>query len=176
MKLFHPPHIYHDKALYFITARTVNRQKFFNTFEKKNAFLDCLSKAVEKFNFELSAWVLLINHYHIILKTGIGNALGIFINNLHANSARNINNLDNKPGRQVWYQYWDRCIRSEKDLYTRLNYIHHNPVKHKEINKLENYQWSSYNEYINKHGIDWVNDCFKSYPIIDFTLELEDED
>ena len=174
MKDFHPTHIYQCNTIYFITAKTLRKEKFFDISENKKSFFNCLSKSVERFNLELIAWVLLDNHYHVILKSGIGKTLGSFINNLHSNSARVLNKLSSKIGRQVWYQYWDRCIRSEKDFYVRLNYIHHNPVKHKLVSKMEDYNWSSYNEYVKRYGIDWINDCFQNYPIIDFTLEDND--
>lgn len=171
MKQFHPPHIYLDKTLYFITAKTFHKESFFDTPEKKIVFFECLVKAVQKFNLELIAWVLLINHYHIIVKIKIGKTLGSFINNIHSNSSRLLNKFENKMGRQIWYQYWDRGIRSEKDFYIRLNYIHHNPVKHREVSKMEEYNWSSYNYYVEKYGTEWINDCFKNYPVIDFTLD-----
>jgi len=171
MKEFHPPHIYQDNTLYFITAKTVHQIRFFDNNEKKGIILDCLKKSVQKFCFKLIAWVLIDNHYHIIVKVKQGKNVGFFINNLHSNSSRILNKIENKPGRQIWYQYWDRCIRSEKDFYIRLNYIHYNPVKHKIVSEMKEYFYSSYNEYLKNYGIDWVNDCFEKYPIIDYTLE-----
>lgn len=114
------------------------------------------------------------NHYHILINVPNGTMLGGFINNLHSNITRLINKIDGLVGRQIWYQYWDRCIRSESDFYTRLNYIHHNPIKHGLAEKMEKYKWSSYNKFLDDKGEDWLDDCFSRYPIRDFTLEDED--
>jgi hypothetical protein len=53
-----------------------------------------------------------------------------FIKRLHGDSAIQLNKLDNTPGRQVWYQYWDRFPRNERDFWAYFSYIHLNPIKH----------------------------------------------
>ena len=147
MRKFHPPHIYQDNKFYFITAKTFENRRFFNTLAKKSMFVQSLRTAVKRFSFELIAWVFLDQHYHMIINVGLGKQLGRCINNLHANSSRLLNKLENKDGRKIWYQYWDRCIRSERDFWTRINYIHHNPVKHGYAVKMEDYPFSSYSSY-----------------------------
>ena len=129
---YHPPHIYQDETIYFITARTKNRVSIFNTHKKCSLFFDEFERSLERFNFEdRYGWVLNTNHYHILVKVSDGRMLGRFVQKVCTLIWQGfINKLDRSEGRQVWYQYWDRCIRSERDLYTRLNYIHHNPVKH----------------------------------------------
>ncbi len=129
---------------------------------------------MKRFNFEAIGGVLNTNHYHILVKVPDGKMLGRFVQNLHSNLARLINQLDRSEGRQIWYQYWDRCIRSERDLYTRLNYIHQNPVKNGLALRIDDYKWSSYKTYLAKEGEEWLMDCFERFPIIDFTLEDAD--
>lgn len=174
----HPPHILKDNSIYFITARTVSdfRQdstiKYFNTDQKKNIFYSVLKEAKNRFKIALYAWVLLDNHYHMLLKIKNSHNLSKFIQNLHTNSARLLNLLDKKPNRKIWYQYWDHCIRSEKDFYQHFNYIHNNPIKHKKVKDLEelpNYEFSSFGTWLNKKGKEWIYSCFEKYPIIDFT-------
>ena len=99
---------------------------------------------------KLYAWVILDNHVHLLIKTSIGRELYKFINAFEGKTAKEVNKLDNRIGRKVWYQYWDRCVRSEKDFYTKLNYIHHNPLKHKSAKRMEDYEFSSYCNYLKK--------------------------
>ena len=171
---YHPPHIYQDETIYFITARTKDRMNLFNTYKKCSLFLDRFARRVACFCFEAIGWVLNTNHYHILVNVSDGSMLGMFVQNLHSNSARLLNKIDQSEGRQVWYQYWDRCIRSERDLYTRLNYIHQNPVKHGLVSRIDNYEWSSYKTYLTNKGEEWLQDCFEKFPITDCTLEEED--
>lgn len=91
-----------------------------------------------------------------------------FIKKIHKDSARNINLLDNNKGRMIWYQYWDRIIRTDKNFYSYLNYIHLNPYKHhiiKDISKLDGYKYSSYGQYVLKKGYNWLVDCLENFSI-----------
>ncbi len=171
---YHPPHIYQDETIYFITARTKGRVSIFNTPKKCNLFFGVFERSLKRFDFGMIGWVLNPDHYHILIEVSDGRMLGRFVQNLHSNLARLINNLDMLEGRQIWYQYWDRCIRSEKDLYTRLNYIHHNPVKHGFVLNIADYEWSSYKTYIENKGEEWLRSCFEKCPIVNFTLEDTD--
>ena len=55
---YHPPHIYQDETIYFITARTKDRVDIFNTQNKCSLFLDVFEKSLKKFDFEVIGWVL----------------------------------------------------------------------------------------------------------------------
>lgn len=170
-----PSHLYFDETNYFITISTFHQYKFFNNKEKKKLLETILMTASYKYLNMTYAWVILDNHLHILIKTGLGKKIFKFINSFQGKSAIELNKLEDKTARKVWYQYWDRCIRSDKDFYTRLNYIHHNPVKHKYVKNMSDYEFSSYHYYLKKYGEEWLSDCFIKYPISDFTPEDGDE-
>jgi len=69
-----------------------------------------------------------------------------------------------------WYQYTDHVIRSERDYYMHLNYIHQNCVKHGLVKNMWEYPFSSIHEYDKA----LIQDSFTKYPIIDFTPEIAD--
>jgi len=102
--------------------------------------------------------------------------LSKFINSLHSITALKINRLDNILHRMIWYQYWDYCIRDEADFYRYFNYIHNNSIKHRKVKNIEElykYKYSSFNNWINKKGREWINSSFEDYPILDFTVECD---
>jgi len=173
-KDFHPPHIYQDGSLYFIAAKTIEGERYFNSDDKKNMLLEVLKKASKKFGILLYAWVILDNHYHLLFELSEGKDLWKFIKNINDNSSRILNEFDGRKGRSVWYQYWDYCIRNEKDFFLHFNYIHHNPVKHKYVSSQDevlDYKFCSYGRWVEKKGGEWTADCFERYPIKDFTVE-----
>ncbi len=173
-KKHHPLHIYEDEMIYFITARTIKKEKFFNTDEKKKILYQALKKSLENYCYLPFAWIILSNHYHLLFKAKRGEDLGSFISSLGSLSSKDLNKLDNQKGRSVWFQYWDYCPRNEKDFYQHFNYIHHNPVKHEYMKTQEEVlknQFCSYKQWIEKKGEEWMSDCFATYPIIDFTVE-----
>ncbi len=55
----------------------------------------------------------------------------------------------------------------------RFNYIHQNAVKHGWVKNMGDYEFSTYKEYLEKNGTEWVEDCFEQYPIVDFTTEKD---
>ncbi|MBC8179557.1 transposase [candidate division KSB1 bacterium] len=160
-----PAHLFIDKAYYIITAHTLkNIKPFFNDNRKKLLFDSIIFNFVERNSWELIAFFVGNNHYHILLNSGNNSkALPIIIKNIHRYTAIKLNKIDNKIGRQVWYQYWDTIITSEKSFYARFNYIHYNPVKHGYVKKSEDYKFCSYGYYYEKNKED-VIEIMKKYP------------
>jgi len=168
----HPPHIYRDNMIYFITARTVDQKSYFGTDAKKKLFCLCLKAGLQRFEIDLYAWVLLDNHYHLLLKISSGEDLSEFINFVNGKSSFELNKLENQQGRKIWYQYWDHCIRDELDFWKHFNYIHHNPVKHgfyRTQVEAFGHPFSSARQWSKIKGEEWFNSSFEFYPIIDFT-------
>jgi putative transposase len=62
---------------------------------------------------------------------------------LHMSTAKELNRLDGTPGRKVWFQYWDTQIIENRAYLARLNYVHHNPVKHGLVANAADYRWCS---------------------------------
>lgn len=190
-----PPHIYEDNQFYFITGATLNHKKLLNTSDRKNLFIKKLKQTLSFYKFLLFAYVILDNHYHLILKTSLGIDLPKFIAKLHGDVALSLNKFDNTLGRKVFYQYWDYCPRSPKedpfkDLNYHINYLHFNPIKHGYVivggdpfktvdnqiiipqteminvnSTLKRYKFSSFNSFLEKYGDDAMNDLWRRYPI-----------
>ena len=51
------------------------------------------------------------------------------------------------PGARNWSQYWDRILRTEGDLWSRINYIHLNPVRHGYVGAPGEWEWSSVHSF-----------------------------
>lgn len=169
----HPPHIFLNDTWYIVTAATLYSRGYLSTAQAKLYVIDKLNELVNAYSVVLRAWVVLDNHYHILFKSRQGKDLSRFFGQLHGATSRQINLWDATPGRQVWHNYWDTCIRTETDFWTRFNYIHHNPVKHGYVKRIEDWPYSSYHHYLQTKGQDWLDDCWQRYPVIDF---LKDDD
>ena len=50
---------------------------------------------------------------------------------------------DGTPGRKVWWNYWDTCIRGDIDFEFRTSYIYWNALKHGVVEHPKDYKWSS---------------------------------
>ena len=168
MSNHHPPHIYIDDTWYAISSATLKHTPFLTSERAKALVRDTLKDFVQRFGIVLWAWVILDDHYHLLLKTSRGKDLPRFFGQLHGSTARQLNLWDATPGRRIWHNYWDTCIRNETDLWSHFNYIHSNPVKHGYVQRLEDWPFSSYHYYLRTKGEEWLQDCWMYYPVIDY--------
>jgi putative transposase len=76
-----------------------------------------------------------------------------------------------KQERGIWQRrFWEHVIRDEEDFNRHVDYIHINPVKHGYIQKVADWPYSSFHQYV-RLGIlpvDWagIGNC-------EFGLDLE---
>ena len=160
-----PPHLLRDETYYFITSRTLDGPRYINSPEKKKMLIEIINKALKKCNFSCQNWVVLDNHYQLIIYVKESKNLGDFIKSINGASARMVNKIDKVKGRKIWYQYWDKCLEGESDFWTHVNYNHYNPVKHGYVNKMEDYEFSSYREYLKRYGKEFMDEYFEIYPV-----------
>jgi putative transposase len=84
-----------------------------------------------RYHWQLEAWAVFVNHYHFVAR---GHAqegrLDKFLKHLHSNTARKVNQLDDRGGRSVWHNFWDTKLTYERSYLARLNYVHQNAVRH----------------------------------------------
>ncbi|MBE2201568.1 MAG: transposase [Anaerolinea sp.] len=168
-----PPHVYLDDTWYIITASTYQQAHYLASDQARILVRDKIQELIQEFKIILKAWVILNNHYHLLLKTHNGYALPRFFQRLHGGTSFTINGLEGKRGRKVWYNYWDTCIRDERGFWTRFNYIHTNPIKHGYVKNLNDWPYSSYHYYLRIKGEEWLTDLLRTYPVLNY-LEGDD--
>jgi putative transposase len=166
-----PPHLLINESWYFITAHTVGKTPLLSMDEHKSIWLSSFNALQSRFEVNISAWVLLDNHYHFLSYFQNANSIPKFIQQLHGSTSFKLNKFDGIRGREIWYSYWDRCVRDEKDFWTKFNYIHYNPVKHGYAEKPEDWKFSSFNDILEKKGMEWVDDCWARYPVVEYDFE-----
>lgn len=115
-----------------------------------------------------AAWCVLPNHYHVLVQIADMKSFGREIGRLHGRTSFQINREDSARGRRVWYDYEDRCMRSEAHYWTTVNYIHNNPVKHGYVRRWQEWPFSSVHAYLEAKGRDWMVDLWLSYPVLSY--------
>jgi putative transposase len=68
-----PWRIQFENAIYHLTARGNSRQAIFLDDKDKASFIELLSRASARFKVEIFAFCLMSNHYHLFLRTPLGN-------------------------------------------------------------------------------------------------------
>jgi putative transposase len=163
-----PPHPIRDGSYYLLTAACYEHRCHMQTAERRGEVLDRLAQGLASITALLHAWVVLPNHYHLLVQIDDVSALPFIFRGVHGSTAREWNLEDGSEGRKVWYRWTDRAIRSERHYYTTLNYMHFNPVKHGCV--VSPYDWgdSSVHWYLKHEGREWLKDCWLHYPVRNF--------
>ena len=139
-----PIHRLSEKGTYIVTASTANKEHFFRGKEYLDLLETHLFTLAKNYGVLLEAWAIFSNHYHIVAHmTNAGDSLRNMIAELHSNSATDINRMDGVAGRNIWFNYWDTQLTYEGSYFARLNYVHHNPVKHGLVPRANEYPWCS---------------------------------
>ncbi len=144
-----PLRIAYPGAFYHITARGNEKKPVFKSRLDREKFLNYLESATERYNAVIHVYCLMDNHYHLLLETPSGNLPHIM---LHINGAyTNYFNVKRERSGHL-FQGRYRAILVEKDEYAKelSRYIHLNPVRAGMVEMPEEYEWSSYQEYIGK--------------------------
>jgi putative transposase len=146
---------------YHIYNRGNNREDLFRTPENYLHFL----RLYEKYIFpvaETFAWVLMKNHFHLLVKmkdineldlpdfenlAGIANPSKQFSNLFNA-YAKAFNKMFNRTGSLFEKPFHRIAIDSDKYFRQLIVYIHTNPVHHGFTDDFKDYPWSSYGSII----------------------------
>ncbi|KAB3527514.1 transposase [Alkaliphilus serpentinus] len=141
-----------ESGLYHIILRGINKQIIFEDEEDKKKFLQTLKDYKDKRGYKVYGYCLMGNHIHIILHE-IEEGIEIVMKSIGASYVYWYNWKYNRSGHLFQDRYKSEPIEDEGYLLTALRYIHQNPLKAGITDNIEDFQWSSYREYVNKEEI-----------------------
>ena len=131
----------------------------------------CAERCLETF-----AWCVLPNHYHLLVRTDRVKTLRRSLGQFHGRSSRAWNQEEGRTGRQVWFNCFERAMKSEGHFYASLNYVHHNPVKDGYVGKWTDWPFSSAREFVERVGREEAARLWKEFPILDYGKGWDDFD
>lgn len=156
--------IEYEGAYYHLMSRGNDGKDIYLDDNDRHLFLETLSEMSERFEVDIFAYVLMTNHYHLLVQTRRAN-LKKTMHWLGTTYTRRFNNRHGKSGHLFQGRY--KSILVEDDAYiTRLScYIHRNPLRAKIVRRLAEYPWSSYPVYAyGRKNPDWLStDLILSY-------------
>jgi len=146
---------YVPNSIVFITAVTKDRRSDLVEPLSIQVFWETVNLVQKIHPFALMAYIILPDHFHwlILPENETGNYSAI-MHSLKRNFTLNFKKAHGfKESLQYWqYGFWDRVVRSEKELVGYLGYIHWNPVKHNLVDQPEMWPHSSYGKWKDLFG------------------------
>jgi putative transposase len=145
--------IEYDGAVYHVIQRSSNREVIFGKVSDKDYFIDLLAGYKKKLGFRLFGFVLMDNHYHLLLQTG-AIPLSKIMQRINLRYSKFYNQKYNRHGHVFGGRYKAGLVQDESYLFAILRYIHQNPVQAGICKQVNDYEWSSDPAYqANKEGI-----------------------
>jgi putative transposase len=127
-----------------------------------------LLRACADVSLAIHAWCVLPNHYHVLITTEHIRELRKRLGRFHGSSSHQWNGEDSSRGRKVWYNCFERPMKSQRHFWATINYIHHNPVHHGYVDQWQDWPWSSAAEYLERVGRTRAKETWNRYPILDY--------
>lgn len=146
-------------GLYHVFNRGISKKHIQFGFIFHDIFFSQLITAKDLFNVEIHAFCLMSNHYHLLIRTPQAN-LDKFMQYFSSGLSRKINKLCGADGALFRSRYKSILIESHYYFIQLLKYIHLNPVEACICKKPEEYELSSYKNYISEKKSSWLTTNF----------------
>lgn len=162
--LARPWRIQYGGAYYHVLSRgNEGRNIFFDDGDRK-LFLRTLGETSDRFKIDVFAFVLMSNHYHLLLRTNLPN-LSRAMQWLGLTYARRLNNRLGRHGHLFQGRFKAMVVENDAYVVELSCYVHRNPLRAGMVKRLIDYRWSSYPAYAyGKKGADWLKtDLILSY-------------
>jgi len=143
------PRIEFAGALYHVINRGNYRRDLFETAGAAQAFETCLYEACGQFGWQLHAYAIMRNHFHLALETPRGN-LVVGMHWLQSTFATRFNRFRDEHGHLFQSRYQALLIEAGRPLVNVVNYIHLNPVRAGIVPfaQLGMFRWCSYRRFV----------------------------
>ena len=138
-----------ENAFYHITSRGNQRDKIFYDVSDRERFLEILSRTKERYGFLLHAYVLMDNHYHLLMETPRAN-LSQIMQNINTSYTVYINRKYQRSGHLLQGRFKGIIVDKDRYLVALSRYIHLNPVRVKLVKRPIEYPWMSYRAFIDQ--------------------------
>ncbi|MDD3625895.1 MAG: transposase [bacterium] len=134
---------------YHITNRGERKEKIFLRDIDYMVFYRYLVELWSELDFDLNAYVLMPNHFHLLIYRR-NSSLGEILHRLETRYAEYFNKEYNLVGHVYQERYHSFIIANQNYLKNVVYYIHRNPIDGYIVEKEENYNYSSASIY---HGL-----------------------
>jgi REP-associated tyrosine transposase len=141
-------------GIYHVMNRGDRREPIVRDDQDRERFLETLGEACRKTGWEVQAWCLMSNHFHLVVETPQANLVAGMKWFLGTYTSR-FNRRHRLFGHLFSGRYKALIVDGGGNGYLRTvcDYVHLNPVRARLLNReqrLREYRWSSYGDYLKR--------------------------
>ncbi len=152
-----------EGGIYHIIQRGIERRKIYRDDDDRREFLKRLEEGLKRSGNQCYGWVLMPNHFHLIIRSGVKPLSGL-MRGLLTGYALYFNRRYKRSGYLYQGRYKSILCQEEAYLLELVRYIHLNPLRSglvEDLNRLNNYPWSGHSVIMGKHKLLWPSKSSK---------------
>ena len=130
-----------------VIQRGNNRQAIFACNADYQTLLDLLDENARKFDVAIHAYVLMSNHFHLLVTPQTADGLPQMMQAVGRRYVRYFNDTQKRSGTLWEGRYKSTLIQTERYLLACMVYIDLNPVRAGLVGQARDYAWSSHGHY-----------------------------
>lgn len=138
---------------FHVITQGIKKEPIFQKNYYKKKYVNILLHKLEGTDVKLVAYCIMDNHAHHLMYTDHVESISKLMRSINTAYAIYYNKQENRVGYVFRNRFVSEPILDQKHLYSCLSYIHHNPVKANMVSNLQDYPYSSYNQFIKHSGI-----------------------
>ncbi len=131
-----------EGATYHVIARATWKELKLDPPVAKQLFLEILAKAKLKYSFRIDNFVIMGNHFHLLLTPTDGDSLSTIMKWILGVYTMAYNRVFNTWGKLWGDRYFSRPITSFVELLHVYQYIDNNPIRAMLVENPEDWPWS----------------------------------
>ncbi|MHC4563279.1 MAG: REP-associated tyrosine transposase [Planctomycetota bacterium] len=136
-----------DWLSYHLTTRTLDGELLLASPTEKHKIVAALAHYRAKGHYRLFGFVVMSNHLHFVVQPTPGTSLSTIARDIKTWTS--IRNATKPPNCPLWERRFDdNRIKSTEELWNVLKYIHNNPVRAGIVSRPDDYEWSSFHNYL----------------------------
>jgi REP element-mobilizing transposase RayT len=148
-----------DSGFHHILNRGVERRVIFNSPKDKEKFLDIVCEVSEHYDFTIHAYVLMSNHYHLLLENSREN-LSAGMRQINSSYAQYYNKRYKRTGHLWQDRFKSWYLFDEHYLFTLFRYLEFNPIEAKISKKVGEYHYTLMHNIVHKSVRSCMKDSF----------------
>lgn len=140
-------------AVHHVMSRGIEGRNIFCDDDDRHLFLSLLGDGIHRCEFKCYAWVLMDNHYHILLRVS-DQPLSTLMRRLNSKYARWYRKKYKGRGYLFQDRYKSIVTQDQGYIEQLVSYIHLNPIRAgicKNIEELDMYRWSGHSVLLKKN-------------------------
>jgi len=154
--------IFMDGHSYYITVVTHQRNPIL--IENISLLRESFRLSKEKYPYIINAVVIMPDHLHMIISPENAEDYPHIVRTVKQHFSRHCPShyyahlqqsvsRNRKGYSPVWQKrYYEHTIRNEKDMFEKVQYMYHNPVKHGYVDEPDQWEYSSFN-YVSQKNV-----------------------